>query len=89
MTPSPGPAGRWSKDVRYANFKNAVEAQQGEERAKVYHEVWSAVSALETLKIPGPSARAGEFLSPWGSACLISLKWLKVKQPHYRGGERG
>lgn len=44
---------RLATTVDYDNFKNAVAARQGHERAGVYHRVWDAITAIE----PGFRAR--------------------------------
>lgn len=36
------------RDVTYANFKSAVSAELGPQRAHVYHDVWSALHTLQT-----------------------------------------
>lgn len=36
------------RDVTYANFKSAVSAELGPQRAHVYHDVWAALHTLQT-----------------------------------------
>jgi hypothetical protein len=38
------------EEVDYGNFKNRVASRQGEERAGIYHMVWSALLALKRLR---------------------------------------
>lgn len=35
------------KDIRYSNFKDEVADKQGQGRAHVYHDVWSALYELQ------------------------------------------
>ena len=39
-------------DVQYPNFKNAVAATQGRERAAVYHDVWTALRGIARKALP-------------------------------------
>lgn len=38
---------RLAESLNYDNFKNAVSAHQGRERAHLYHKVWAVLAALQ------------------------------------------
>ena len=40
-------------DIDYDNFKDAVAARQGYERAAIYHDVWSDLYRLQRIKASG------------------------------------
>lgn len=46
-----------TQDIDYSNFKDSVQARQGQERADLYHKVWSVLYQLKESK-PVPVAVA-------------------------------
>lgn len=43
----PAVLARLSELIDYSNFKNAVAAKQGQERARIYSDVWSATYQIQ------------------------------------------
>lgn len=55
------------EDLDYGNFKDAVKAQQGADRAQVYSGVWSVLLRLEDLDPKGRRTAPIEDDEPWDS----------------------
>lgn len=53
------------EDLDYGNFKDAVKATQGADRAAVYANVWAALLRLETLDPLGRRPEYDERDEPW------------------------
>ncbi len=73
--------------IDYANFKDAVAARQGHDRARVYSKVWSAVTHLEALPamVPPRSPRGRKVA--YGGVVLDAEDRVLLREPrgHYGG----
>ena len=78
--------GRMAHDIDYANFKGAVAARQGPDRAHVYSEVWTALRKLEAPVRAAPKPASGKSRSYGGVVMRADGSMLLRK---VRGGFDG
>lgn len=73
--------------IDYANFKDAVAARQGHDRARVYSKVWSAVTQLEALPAKGPPRSPRGRKVAYGGVVLDAEGRVLLREPrgHYGG----